>query len=236
MKAFFLITEYGHRTETLECVKSIQWTYRQPHEVIIADDGYTKHPQPPIPDTTIVSYRENVGYVRNANRVAADIKDRVAADDVFFVINNDIAFWPDAISRLIDAARSCNKPIVGPAIKVPPKFIGRPDRTPRQFLPTGDPEPVDMTVISGCCLVMQAAVWYGLEGFDERFDCWFSDDDLCIRAGLSGHPVIFIPMATIEHKVNTTMERLGFRARADKAKFFTKYPDVRWSPSGIYQV
>lgn len=237
-QAFFLMTEYGHRDVTVKCVDSIMNTFTGKKTIIVGNDGNWDYIKMGMVDAEVINFEKNVGYVKNCNRIVNAIKDRVQPEDVFFIINNDIEFLDNAIEVLLCAA-SFNNGIFGPAVKVPSHYIKDPDHTPRQFLPTKELDWIPMTVLSGCCFVMRAEIWFDLGGLDEDYSCWYSDDQFCIDTKKKGYSVFFIPEAKIIHKVRATLgtdKKSRLSTRRDAIVFRQKNPGLKWSATGIFEV
>jgi len=52
---------------------------------------------------------------------------------------------------------------------------------------------------SGCCLLVRSGLLKQLGGFDDQFQYYYEDVDLCRRIWGAGHPVLFTPSATVIH-------------------------------------
>jgi len=64
--------------------------------------------------------------------------------------------------------------------------------------------------IMGACMVFRREVFFGASGFDKQFFMGYEDQDICRRIGLSGHKVVYLPMASITHLGSQTVGKLGF--------------------------
>lgn len=57
----------------------------------------------------------------------------------------------------------------------------------------------ELSAVTGACLMVKAAVFDQLDGFDEGFTVAYNDVDFCLRAGKAGHSVVFTPYAELYH-------------------------------------
>ncbi|TXS92178.1 glycosyltransferase [Parahaliea maris] len=59
-------------------------------------------------------------------------------------------------------------------------------------------DPVEVPLVSGCCMLARTAALQSVGGFDEAFFMYFEDFDLSIRLAASGR-VVFVPAMHIVH-------------------------------------
>lgn len=81
---------------------------------------------------------------------------------------------------------------------------------------------------SGCCLMVRADLLKTLGGFDDQFQYYYEDVDLCHRIWDAGYPIIFTPKVTITHLGGqSTTERFPIAFELDKHRnryrYFYKY-------------
>jgi GT2 family glycosyltransferase len=81
---------------------------------------------------------------------------------------------------------------------------------------------------SGCCLMVRAELLKHLGGFDEQFQYYYEDLDLCHRIWNAGYPIIYTPEVTITHLGGqSTTERFPIPFELDKYRnryrYFYKY-------------
>ena len=127
------------------------------------------------------------------------------------LLNNDTIVEPDFLQNLLNNQYS-NNTLLGPVIehkvghqtlydyggvidwpKCQPKHINK-----KSFFSKG--KPLQRDFVSGCCLLMPAAISEKLNGFDESFFMYLEDVDLCLRAAKLGYKTYLIPQAKIFHK------------------------------------
>ncbi len=71
-----------------------------------------------------------------------------------------------------------------------------------------EPLPQDVTLISGCCMLLRADALREVGGFDERFFLYFEDYDLSLRLAAHGRVVRFPPMKIVHHGGNASRKGL----------------------------
>jgi N-acetylglucosaminyl-diphospho-decaprenol L-rhamnosyltransferase len=81
---------------------------------------------------------------------------------------------------------------------------------------------------SGCCLMIRSNLLMELRGFDEQFQYYYEDVDLCRRIWDTGRPIVYTPKVTITHLGGqSTMERFPIAFELDKYRnryrYFYKY-------------
>lgn len=236
----FIIPEYGMRKHTLEAIASIRVTIpsSHTHEIVVGNDGhaYDEGYNSKIEGVTIIDYKDNVNYSKNCNRIIKDVEWE--NDDILFLMNSDIVYTPDAIKFLAYYAAH-HRAIVAPVQIVPDRIM----LTHKQFQHQDTYLQRSLmhyhpTMLAGCCLVMQYSIWEELNGYDESFKLYWSDDDICIRAHIMHIENTVLPKAVIKHKwgetINASLPDFAQDAEADKAVFQKKYPDIVWAFNGEY--
>ena len=81
---------------------------------------------------------------------------------------------------------------------------------------------------SGCCLMVRTNLLKNLNGFDEQFQYYYEDVDLCRRIWNAGSTIVYTPEVTITHLGGqSTMERFPIAFELDKYRnryrYFYKY-------------
>jgi GT2 family glycosyltransferase len=81
---------------------------------------------------------------------------------------------------------------------------------------------------SGCCLMVRGELLKQLGGFDEQFQYYYEDLDLCHRIWIAGYPIIYTPEVIITHLGGqSTTERFPIPFELDKYRnryrYFYKY-------------
>jgi len=238
--AIFVITEYGHRDLTEQCVKSIP----PHHNIYVGNDGCTEVFHQTIPGANVIDWAKNVRYVKNANRTAQVATGYMGTEAVMIISNNDMIYNENAINILVDYVIK-HKCIAGPTLTMPRIFV--PDGGKGAHIQHYDinglhlrPDaPVDITALSGCCLAMTVGTWRRLGGYDEDFIDYSSDNDLCIRALQNGIPVRYVPEAVVDHLAGKsyTDGHLPHRELLilDQKTLKMKHPRSEWNNTGIFK-
>lgn len=108
--------------------------------------------------------------------------------DFYLALNPDAKLHPEALVEMIAAARRAE----GRALIEAAQF---PEELPKLF----DPLTFDTPWASGCCLLIPAAVFAAIGGFDENLFLYFEDIDFSWRARAAGFAVKYAPRALVHH-------------------------------------
>jgi len=156
------------------------------------------------PDARLTGSPINLGFGRAHNLLMAEAFARGAE---FYVASNpDGIFHPDALVEMIAVARRCE----GRALVEASLF---PEELPKAF----DPLTLDTSWTSGCCLLIPAAIFEAIGGFDENIFMYCEDVDLSWRARAAGFAVKHAPRALFNHplkrpEINPVVRRLHLDA------------------------
>ncbi|WP_233188274.1 glycosyltransferase family 2 protein [Actinomyces qiguomingii] len=194
-------------------------TVREP-VVVIADNG-TEHERVERAaqryGARVVGDGNNRGYGAGANLAARDL-----TEDWLVVANPDIVWRPGSLDTLIEAGRTepragCLGPrllnpdgSVYPSGRALPSLVGGAGHAvlgrvwpsnPFSAAYHGSNENVTHPVgwLSGACLLLPAAAWKRLGGFDEDYFMFFEDVDLGARVGRAGWLNLQVPDAVVVH-------------------------------------
>lgn len=177
-----------------DCIRSVLEQHKDiVVEILIHDDASTdasvSHIQKNYPEVRLIVSEVNAGFCIANNRMASQAKG-----EYLLLLNNDAALYPDALSKLLHAAKNIGKP----AILTLPQY----DATTGLLVDRGcllDPffNPVpnldsnreDVAMVIGACLWIPKQLWGDLEGFPEWFESIAEDMYLCCRARLAGFAV-----------------------------------------------
>jgi N-acetylglucosaminyl-diphospho-decaprenol L-rhamnosyltransferase len=161
----------------------------------------------------LIRSERNLGFAAACNRAAA-----VAQGELLLFLNPDAIMPPEGLRRMLDATAGKPRPWLAGARLVGADGIERRggrrgELTPctalgdalglgsfnrhRQLLPPG---PVELPTVSGACLLIPAADFRALGGFDESYFLHVEDIDLCRRLRERGGKVWFLPQIAVEHE------------------------------------
>lgn len=65
-------------------------------------------------------------------------------------------------------------------------------------------KPIEVGFVTFAAALVSRSVFFDIEGFDERYHCYYEDSDFCLRVIGSGRKVIYSPEATAVHEVSQT--------------------------------
>jgi GT2 family glycosyltransferase len=185
-----------------------------------------------VPGVTLVSSAENLGFGRGTNLAAS-----LAGRELLLFLNPDCIVPPDAIETL--ASRLLMRPglgFAGPQIRKESDELDRaclrgdPDplgallyvtRVTRLFPDSPRVNRYNLTHLdyeaeqellngTAACLMVRAAAFQEVGGFDERFFMYGEDLDLCRTLRESGHSGLYVPSARVLHaKGESSRQRSG---------------------------
>jgi GT2 family glycosyltransferase len=230
-----VVLNYRTPDQTCLAVRSVQ-TSSVVSRVWIVDngsaDGSLQRFRAALPDTDVLDAGENRGFSGGCNlgiRAALD-----AGADLVLLLNSDAVIAPDALEKMLVAARS--NPRAG---ILAPVTLSReePDRVASagirfslatgrmrhiaagrtvSLLPHARPHTVD--AVSGCAMLVKREVFEKAGLLDEAFFFTFEDIEFCLRARTSGFDILCITEAIAYHEGGrsigrTSPERVYFAAR-----------------------
>lgn len=221
-----LVVSYQTRELTLACLRSLlEETRAVEMEVLVLDndssDGSADAIAEEFPDLTLFALKENLGFGAANNYLAER-----ARGQRLLLLNPDTVVLHGAVDNLWHFANSHAKAnlwggrtLFGDHSLNPSSCWGAP--TPWSALSLGlglarafprspifHPEGLgawkrdsvrEVPIISGCFLMIDAALWHDLDGFHADFFMYGEDADLCLRAGAHGARPLITPEATIIH-------------------------------------
>jgi len=227
-----IVPVYNEVNLSLQCLASLaQVTSRYSFEIIVIDDGSrdaTREKLEKIPGIRYLRNGQNMGFIRSCNRAAAD-----ARGEFLVFLNNDTVIQDGWLDHLVDTFQiEPQTGLVGSKLIYPngrlqeaggrvwedgsTRIVGRyddPHKPEYNYL-----RPVDYC--SGASLMIRAALFRELNGFDERFaPAYYEDTDLALRVRARGRKVMYQPFSQIFH-----ME--GGTAGADISRGIKSYQAV----------
>jgi GT2 family glycosyltransferase/SAM-dependent methyltransferase/glycosyltransferase involved in cell wall biosynthesis len=211
-KVSLIIPVYAHAELTRACLKSIRrYTTHVSYEVILVEDAAdpdTRRLLEHVSGAKVIHNDKNLGYLRSMNLGA-----KAARGSWLVLFNNDTEVTDGWLRTMLDCAESAQDVGV-----VTPKFI-YPDGSLNEAggiiwrdgtgVNYGRGDRADLFQYeyrretdygSAAALMVSAALWQEVGGFDERFlPMYYEDVDLCFEARERGLRVLYEPAATVVH-------------------------------------
>ncbi len=166
------------------------------------------------PDIAYVQTEANLGYAGGNNLGIRWALEHEATH--VLVLNNDTVVEPDAVTRLVDAARGTRVGAVAPKIL----YFAAPDRIwfgggrfsslrglgvhehqDERDVPGSDTAVRDVTFVTGCCCLLSAEALRRVGGFADDFFAYVEDLELSLRLTREGYRLLYQPAARVLHRV-----------------------------------
>jgi GT2 family glycosyltransferase len=204
--------------------------------VIVVDNGSVDGTEEALrsarPDVEVVRLQPAAGlataYNHGADAGSAELvlflnDDVFASDEAIAVLERTLGERPDAVAaagRLVEPEDGRTQ------IEYQPKrfptlasfvatFAGLEAAWPRNPItglhrrrPLGETQVVPVDYAPGACLLVRRSAFDAVGGWDERFEFWFEDVDLCRRLRECGH-VVYVPTAPFGHVGGHSARRLS---------------------------
>ena len=221
-KVNVLVLNWNGADILYNCVESIYKSNYPNYDITIIDNGSSDLSIQNIKDSfdkiNYIYIDSNLGYARGYNYA---FKHLLTSDesDYYFLLNNDTIINDNTISKLVDATY-----LFGNNHIFSPKILN--DNTGRIWyaggkisLLTGSPSHIfinknnDLTEIkssftdfvSGCAMLIPKTALYDLKGFNESYNFYYEDVDICIRAKSLGLKCVYVNDSLVHHKVSYSM-------------------------------
>jgi GT2 family glycosyltransferase len=265
-----IIVNYRSYPELDACLASLRDHGGASLEVTVVDNASVADALDAVsrchPGARLLPRSDNPGFA-----AAVDEGARQTSGDYLLLLNPDCAVLPDAVGTL---ARYLDEhprvAAVGPRVYDPDGQVqrsarGRPGpltalfgRTSlasrlwpdnpisRRNLPADHRTtlPLEVDWIAGSCLMIRAAAFHAVGGFDERFFLYWEDADLCRRLRETGWLVVHLPSAGVVHQCGRSsrhrparsivaFHRSAFRYYAKHARGPARYPLLALAAVGL---
>lgn len=229
-RAALILVNYRNAEDTLACLRSLEATDHGAFAVHVVDnasgDGSAEAIGAYLRGSPLAAFLHpasgNLGYAGGVN---LGLRAALAQGAEFLLImNNDVKVAEDFGRELMRACEAYPDAVVAGNIRH--ERTGRPAHnigvvSPatlriRHLLDEYDGRPFNF--ISGCLMLLPAGVVRRVGLFEEKYFMYGEDLDYCIRLAEAGVPFAYHPALTISHKVNASVDKVGF----DKDYFYIR--------------
>lgn len=202
-----------------ECLRSLA-AQRYPRLGVVAvdsasTDGSAELLVQALGERRVLRLEEDLG-VAGALRAATELP-AVKAADYLLILHDDTALGPDAVARMVEAARGIggleSVGVVAPKVVDwdDPRVLREVGRSVDLFGHPYDPlqegerdqgqydRVLEVLYVSSCAMLVSSEAWARAGPFDERLDGSHDDLDFCWRARVAGFRVVMTPVAVARH-------------------------------------
>ncbi len=227
-----IIPTFNTRELTLRCLSAlVRDLPADRYEIVVVDNHSTDETFDAVgaqfPNVKRIALATNAGFARACNQGA-----REASGAALLFLNSDTRPQPGAIATLLRwLEEHPETAIVGPQLIGPrghilqmswgwvPLFfqeIALQFLSPKNLLNSVfrrklveqlQTHPRAVAWVSGACLMVRREIFRSLQGFDESYELYFEDVDLCCRAREDGGQVDFVPHAQVVHYLGQSVRQ-----------------------------
>jgi len=228
---FAVVVNWNSRTNLLECLDSLEKVDypRSNLEILVVDNGSTDGSKRGLdrehPRVTLLENRDNLGYVKAANRGIEFALARGA--DYVWILNNDVVVDRDSLSNMVDAGESQESiGVIGPVVYkyFDPEnaencgyrvdfWTGRLKklRFGKDVFSSRARHLEDVESNMGCSNLVKSKVFERIGLLNPAYEIYFEETDFNVRARRDGFRVVVVREARVWHKVAATMNNFIFR-------------------------
>jgi GT2 family glycosyltransferase len=217
-----------HRGEDLltRCLESLLASRDVDLRVAVVANA-CEEPLPPLAESHqrvhVLRHATPLGFAAANNRGVAFLRERVGVPHHLYFVNDDAVSEPDALRELVGYLdRDPRCAIAGPRLMIGgaegrlhslglnvtrdgeawDEGIGR---RLEEWGPLPGARPA--LAVTGSALLVRHAVFEQLGGWEELYDWYYEDVDLCLRARAAGWSVVVVPEAIVHHALSATAGR-----------------------------
>lgn len=166
------------------------------------------------------------GFGKTCNRIA-----RLSLGEFLFFLNDDCYMDPGAVDTMLAQFQDPAVGVVGCKTRYPDGrlYFAGAHRPPgaTNFGHIQDnrfTQPTEMEFVNFAAAIVRRSAFFAVGGFDERYDCYAEDADLCTRLRIAGWKIIYEPRATGIHDESQTTSPMKMKLLMDGNALF----DKRW--------
>ncbi|MBC8256888.1 MAG: glycosyltransferase family 2 protein [Candidatus Marinimicrobia bacterium] len=217
-----LILNWNGKDLIKPCLDSIHKIDYPNYSVMVIDNGSTDNSIEMVKDyysgVEVFALEKNYGFSGGYNRCFTKLKNDYS--EFVLLLNNDTEVDPNILGSFLQAKEMYgDNNLYGGKIfyQDNPKLIWyaggnvnlkRAKISHRGIRKNDSPEfskPLQTDYITGCCIFTSMDVINSLKGFDERFNMYGEDVDLCLRAKEKGMNCYYWPDAKLSHHVSASL-------------------------------
>jgi len=217
-----LILNWNGKHLLKPCLDSVSAIDYPNYSVMVIDNGSTdnsvKMVKEKFSEVELLELENNNGFAGGYNRCFTRLKDEYSG--FILLLNNDTEVDPDILNSFIQAKEKYgDNNLYGGKIfyqnnqeliwyaggNVDLKYLKIFHRGIRQNDSAEFSKPLQTDYITGCCLFTSMEVINQLNGFDERFNMYGEDVELCLRAKKEGINCYYWPDAKLFHHVSASL-------------------------------
>jgi GT2 family glycosyltransferase len=225
-KVAIVVVDWNSGALLDQCLSALTQQSVTPDRIIVVDNASTDRSGTDIKNryanTELIRLNQNAGFAKGNNIAIAEVGDC----DWIALVNPDAFPQPEWLEKLLESARSypdytfyasrmmsnANRAVLDGAGDVYHTSGAAWRRGHGRKCQTSDLQKAEVFgACAGAALYRREAL-VGVDGFDEKYFCYFEDVDLAFRLRLAGHRCLYMPDAVVHHVGSATAgERSDFK-------------------------
>jgi GT2 family glycosyltransferase len=215
-RVFAVVVNWNKPADTVACINSLLTQEGVLPKVIVVDNGSTDDSVSVIrnkfPQVELIASPTNLKFARGYNLGMRRALD--AGAEYILIINNDAVIAPNGLATML-LHIGPEIGVVAPLIyhfdhpeqiwsiggKNNPWTLEKSANTRNMTDPSEWPSVIEQDFVTGCSMLFSRQVVEEVGFFDEHFEQYYEDMDLCRRIRLVGFRILVIPQAKVWHKI-----------------------------------
>jgi len=221
MHIAIILLNWNGKSDTLECLASLESLDYSCYEIILADNGSSDGSLEEIsityPHVTLIDNKINLGFAEGNNRAISYALTK--GFDAIFLLNNDTVVDPHILQALSTWSQKNPNTIFGCRTYLYAQkttldhFGGTWNQQTAQFDLIGyrkedasfpSSTPINLDYVCGCALFAPTSIFKKVGFFDPRFFLFWEESDFCFRAKKLGYNLMICHEAKLWHKVSAS--------------------------------